>query len=120
MGWFTGCRPVRGLLLPSALIRSAAALMSSVVVMILCSSRHPWSALRASAHRGSSPRNPRNLQSRRRDHLAHDFVEPSTERDDEGALGLAVQPFEPLCGIRIRRIAVRSADLLVETPRVLN
>src|SRR6185437_9829819 len=109
MGWFTGCRPVRGLLLPSALTRSAAALMSSVVVMILCSSR-----------KRSSPRNPRNLQPRRRDHLPHDFVDPSTECDDEVALGLAVQPFEQFGRVRIRRIAVCSDDLLGQPPRVLN
>ena len=46
-----------------------------------------------------SPRNPRNLQTRRRDHLAHHFVHAAAERDDEVSLGLLIQPEQQVGGI---------------------
>src|SRR5882757_2100205 len=104
IGWFTGWRPTRGLLRPSALTRSAAFWMSSTALMTLRFS--PW--------------HPRNLQARRRDHLAHHLVDTAAERDDEIALGLAVEPLEKLGGFLVGRVAVSTDDRLGEPPDVLN
>src|ERR1700712_2376536 len=101
IGWFTGGRPTRGLLLPSALTFSAAAWMSSMALMMLCSSR-----------KRSSPGHPRHLQSRCGDHLAHHLVDTAAERDDQISLGLAVEPFEQLGGLGVGRVAVRADDFL--------
>src|SRR5882757_8357678 len=115
IGWFTGWRPTRGLLRPSALTRSAAFWMSSTAAV--CSSRKRSSPL---MRLRSSPWHPRNLQARRRDHLAHHLVDTAAERDDEIALGLAVEPLEKLGGFRVCRVAVSTDDRLGEPPDVLN
>src|SRR3978361_1130666 len=106
MGWFTGCRPTRGLLLPPALTRSGAGVMSRTgLIKALCSSR-----------KRSSPRHPRHLQPRRGNHLAHHFVDTAAERDDQVALGLAVEPLQQFGGRRFGRVAVLADDLLGKSP----
>ena len=93
IGWFTGWRPVRGVLLPSALARSAAArIRSTAVTSVLCSSTAVIAALCSSRRRSS--RNPRDLQPSRRNHLAHHLVDPTAEGDDQIPLRLGVKPFQ--------------------------
>ena len=77
--------------------------------MVLCSSR-----------KRSSPRNPRHLQPRRRDHLPHHLVDAAAERDDQVALGLAVQPVQQLGGRALGGVAVLADDLLGQPADPLN
>src|SRR5215217_8379134 len=109
IGWLTGWRPTRGLLLPSALTRSAAARMSSTaLIAVLGSSRK------------RSSRHPRHLEARRCNHFSHHLVHTAAKRDHQIPLGLAVEPPEESGRILFRRIPVLSDDLFRQPTRVLD
>src|SRR3984893_15254645 len=108
IGWLTGWRPARGLLLPSALTRSAALWMSSTVMTVF------------SSRKRSSPWNPRHLQARRSNHFAHHLVHTAAERDHQIPLRLTVEPLQQLGGVRFGRLAVLADDLFGQSADVLN
>src|SRR5690606_39370749 len=111
IGWFTGSRPSRGALAPAAMIFSAAAVISSGVLVSgkeLLLSDSGWGT---GSGRTRSTWNPGQFQARGGEEFAHDLVDAATEGHHQVLFGAPVEPAQQFRGRRIGRVAEAAHDL---------